>query len=145
MGHRAPPPPYNPPADKPPLPAGWIPQWDDYYQRWFYVEEATGRSQWEAPGYEHAAAAGYGGDTRGHGSEQYGYGGYAVPYGGHGGYKGEYGHEGEYMEEKKKKKMSKGKILGAAAAGVAVGAIAGAVIAHEIGMFTLFFQVSSDT
>lgn len=28
-------PPYNPPADKPPIPSGWIPQWDDRSQRWY--------------------------------------------------------------------------------------------------------------
>lgn len=30
-----PPPPYNPPADKPPLPSGWTPCWDEHYQRWY--------------------------------------------------------------------------------------------------------------
>ncbi|KAH8884093.1 hypothetical protein GQ53DRAFT_752407 [Thozetella sp. PMI_491] len=42
---------YSPPADKPPIPAGWTPEWDDRYQRWYYVHEASGRSQWVAPGY----------------------------------------------------------------------------------------------
>jgi hypothetical protein len=28
-----------------------VPQWDDHYQRWFYHDTTTGRSQWEAPGY----------------------------------------------------------------------------------------------
>ena len=31
---------------------GWAPCWDDEYERWYYVEEATGRAQWEAPGFE---------------------------------------------------------------------------------------------
>lgn len=30
-----PPPPYTPPADKPPIPAGWTPRWDDHHQRWY--------------------------------------------------------------------------------------------------------------
>jgi hypothetical protein len=30
-----PPPPYNPPADKPPLPSGWVSRWDERNQRWY--------------------------------------------------------------------------------------------------------------
>ncbi|KAL2163181.1 hypothetical protein VTH06DRAFT_5237, partial [Thermothelomyces fergusii] len=61
-----PPPPYNPPADKPPIPSGWKPCWDDHYQRWFYVEEHSGRSQWEAPGYEQSYRPPPENDNRGH-------------------------------------------------------------------------------
>jgi hypothetical protein len=30
-----PPPPYSPPADKPPLPSGWVSRWDERNQRWY--------------------------------------------------------------------------------------------------------------
>jgi hypothetical protein len=33
----------------PPLPAGWISKWDPRYQRMYYVEMASGMSQWELP------------------------------------------------------------------------------------------------
>ncbi|KAJ3284736.1 hypothetical protein HDU79_007890 [Rhizoclosmatium sp. JEL0117] len=38
-----------PPPQQPMLPPGWIAQWNAQYQRNFYVETATGKSQWEAP------------------------------------------------------------------------------------------------
>lgn len=50
QGQYAPQPNYQPPSNKPPLPQGWVAQFDQQYQRWFYVEIASGRSQWEAPG-----------------------------------------------------------------------------------------------
>lgn len=89
------------------------------------VEEATGRSQWEAPGFDHSAYRGSGDDNRGHDSAPSGYpayggGGYdSYPSGGHGG-------------EPKKEKSGKGGMLLGAAGGLAVGAVAGAVIAHEL-------------
>lgn len=54
QGYQSSPPPqpsYQPPGDKPPLPQGWLPLFDHHHQRWYYVEQATGRSQWEVPGY----------------------------------------------------------------------------------------------
>lgn len=33
----------------PSVPAGWVAQWNQQYQRWFYVDQASGRSQWEHP------------------------------------------------------------------------------------------------
>lgn len=120
-----PPPPYTPPSDKPPIPSGWTPRWDDQYQRWYYVEEATGRSQWEAPGFDHSAYRGVG-DSPG------GYAPLPVPYGapspGSGGY-GQSG-QGEYRGDHKEKKGHSGMLY--AAGGLAVGAVAGAVIAHEL-------------
>ncbi|KAI0891074.1 hypothetical protein F4806DRAFT_337046 [Annulohypoxylon nitens] len=150
---------YSPPPDKPPIPSGWVPQYDQQYQRWYYYEQATGRSQWEAPGYH---AGGHSGEDRGYGepgysshnapSGGYGYssheshgGGYGS-YGGHGeqsshGYKDDdlaYGHysgegRGEHGgEEKKKKKGGHGGLLLGAAGGLAVGAIGGALIANAL-------------
>ncbi|KAK4129830.1 hypothetical protein N657DRAFT_661042 [Parathielavia appendiculata] len=127
-----PPPTYTPPSDKPPIPSGWTPRWDDQYQRWYYVEEATGRSQWEAPGFDHSA---YRGDNRGgygpqtpYGAPSPGYDSHGVPSAG--GYD-QTGH-GEYRgDHKEDKKGHSGMLLGAAG-GLAVGAVAGAVIAHEL-------------
>ncbi|ETI29584.1 hypothetical protein G647_02037 [Cladophialophora carrionii CBS 160.54] len=39
----------SPPPSGPPLPPGWIAQWDQNSQRYYYVEQATGRTQWEPP------------------------------------------------------------------------------------------------
>ncbi|KAJ5183201.1 hypothetical protein N7492_000817 [Penicillium capsulatum] len=42
---------YAPPPGPPPpsVPEGWKAQYDERYQTWFYVNIATGKSQWEAP------------------------------------------------------------------------------------------------
>lgn len=46
----APPPPSSgAPPGQPQLPPGWISQWDQNSQRYYYVEQATGRTQWDAP------------------------------------------------------------------------------------------------
>ncbi|KAI6093306.1 hypothetical protein F4821DRAFT_78672 [Hypoxylon rubiginosum] len=131
---------YAPPSDKPPIPAGWIPQFDQQYQRWYYYEEATGRSQWEAPGY-HAGSLG---EDRGYGSHGesshgapapgYGYSSHdSHGYGGHG--ESGYGHSGEshgeYRGEEKKKKDHSGLMMGAVG-GLAVGAIGGALLADAL-------------
>ena len=31
------------------MPPGWHAQWDGNQNRWYYVEQATGRSQWDPP------------------------------------------------------------------------------------------------
>ncbi|KAI0462160.1 hypothetical protein LJB42_004248 [Komagataella kurtzmanii] len=41
----------------PTLPEGWVAEWDEEYQRYFYVNTATGASQWEVPAQEKAAHA----------------------------------------------------------------------------------------
>ncbi|KAL4974365.1 hypothetical protein BDW66DRAFT_88422 [Aspergillus desertorum] len=39
-----------PPGPPPPsVPEGWATQYDDNYKQWFFVNLATGRSQWEPP------------------------------------------------------------------------------------------------
>lgn len=124
---------YNPPSDKPRIPSGWSPQWDAHYERWYYVEQATGRAQWEAPGYSPPAQDH---DARGYPSEHSG--GYGSSSGGGGGgYYGEqgYGHGdggggGEVYSEKKS--SSSGMLLGAAG-GLAVGAIGGALLHEALG------------
>jgi hypothetical protein len=47
---------YAAPVQGPPLPPGWISQVDGATGRTFFVNTATGRSQWEPPGY---SAGGY--------------------------------------------------------------------------------------
>ncbi|EEU45249.1 uncharacterized protein NECHADRAFT_93840 [Fusarium vanettenii 77-13-4] len=89
--YAAPPQPqYQPPSDKPPLPEGWTAQFDQQHQRWYYVEVATGRTQWEAPG-QHAPPPAMVVVTEvllamaallamgGYGSPSPGYGGYGSP------------------------------------------------------------------
>lgn len=148
--YSSPPPPsqdpvYEHPSGKPPLPSGWIPQWDRQYQRWYYAEEATGRTQWEAPGAHGSDSRGWGssGDHANvsHGGPGYsGYGhesghntGHYETHGsGHGQYPSE-GH-GEYYEDGHvKEKKKKDNTLLYAAGGLAAGAIGGALIAQALG------------
>ncbi|KAK6088429.1 ww domain-containing protein [Seiridium cupressi] len=144
---------YRPPQDKPPIPRGWIPQWDQQHQRWFYVEEATGRSQWEAPGYDATRPPMPGADSRGHDSSygggvlspsSYGHydsshgggygGGYGGDHGGQGGYGGYSGDNGgaSYEQQKKEKGSSKSGMLLGAAGGLAVGGVGGALLADAL-------------
>lgn len=112
------------------LPPGWIQQWDQNSQRNFYVEQATGRTQWDppafspppgqygAPGYGAPAygAPGYSQDAnRGHGDSSYGLGVPGAPIGKQG--------------EKKKEKSNTGKLVAAGA----VGAIGGGILASQLG------------
>ncbi|KAL1959066.1 hypothetical protein VTO42DRAFT_3307 [Malbranchea cinnamomea] len=39
----------GPSAPPPTVPEGWLAQWESRSQRWYYVQRATGRSQWEVP------------------------------------------------------------------------------------------------
>ena len=43
---------YATPRDRPPLPSGWTPMFSAGSNRWYYVNKATGRTQWEAPAFE---------------------------------------------------------------------------------------------
>ena len=131
------------------LPPGWIQQWDQNSQRYFYVEQATGRTQWEPPAFSPPpggpfspppapyGAPGYGAPAHGapYGAPGYGHeanrghdGGYgAAPYGAPGGdYKGD---KGDKEKKKDKDKSNTGKLVAAGA----VGAIGGAVIASQLG------------
>lgn len=86
-----------------------MPQWDDHYQRWFYHDTATGRSQWEAPGYVPPRPL------------MPGAGGRSADDGGRGVYH-EYGGDGGYSDHKKTKGGHGGMLLGAAG-GLAAGAL----------------------
>ncbi|KAJ5178765.1 hypothetical protein N7492_001975 [Penicillium capsulatum] len=38
------------PSSPPPrMPEGWLPQWEGVQRKWYYVQRATGKSQWEIP------------------------------------------------------------------------------------------------
>lgn len=90
------------------LPPGWIKQWDSTSQRWYFVEQTTGRTQWEPPVL---LAQSYG--------EQNTY----PPTGGH--------YEQHHDSTMKAKGHS---TMGAAAGGLAVGAVGGALVGHALGM-----------
>lgn len=132
----SPAPPQGPPAPygaPPPMPPGWIQQWDQNSQRWFYIEQATGRSQWDPPAQHvqgpYAPPPGSGGhDERGlfgntHGGhDQHGYGGH--------GSHDSYGHGDHKDKDKKEKKGHSTAMLAAAGVG---GVAAGALIGHQLG------------
>lgn len=133
-------PPSHPPSSggPPQLPPGWISQWDPNSQRYYYLEQATGRTQWDPP-------------------QPYNQSGFApppmgAPNMGHDSYGGQQGQPtGYYSQEttqtfqdphgggmkevtqKTEKKSGKGGMLAAGAGGLAVGAVGGAVLAHEMG------------
>lgn len=114
-------PPQQYPPSGPQLPPGWISQWDLNSQRYYYLEQATGRTQWEAP-------------TGG------GWGGPPAPPGGAPGYYQSYGHampgvppvgghddhsRAYYGTNHQEKKGSgTGKLIAAGVGGAALGALA---------------------
>lgn len=123
-----------PPGPPPPLPAGWIQQWDSYNQRAFYVDQSSGNSQWEAP-YAPGSDASRGGPAGGYyQGGNAGYQDYAPPAGPPP--PGPSGGNQYYVEEKveEKKSSNTGKII----AGVAAGAVGGAILEHMWGTYYLF-------
>lgn len=61
------------------LPPGWIQQWDQSSQRYYYLEQTTGRSQWDLP-VEQAGGSGPSTSEYGYASTQgqnHGYQGYS--------------------------------------------------------------------
>ncbi|KAH9819367.1 DUF4870 domain-containing protein [Teratosphaeria destructans] len=126
----------RPPIENPPpLPAGWITQWDSARQRGFYFETATGRSQWELPGQGPSFAAAPYDANRGYDQHQYNQQGYQAgapgydPRGATGPYDANVGgHVSGYPpatveQVPKKKDHTKRNIALGAAAGVAGGAL----------------------
>jgi hypothetical protein len=131
------PPPVGPPAPMgapPPMPPGWIQQWDQNSQRWYYVEQATGRTQWDPPahlppgpyappptGAPYQAPSGHNeralfGNTQGHQGHDYTPTGAAT-------------NEKEKSKDKEKSKGHSTAMLAAAGVG---GIAAGAWIGHEL-------------
>ncbi|VUC32984.1 unnamed protein product [Clonostachys rosea] len=41
---------WAPPPGMPPLPAGWIAEWDNNYNAWYFANIESGTSQWQFPG-----------------------------------------------------------------------------------------------
>jgi hypothetical protein len=118
---------YGYPAPQPPpgyativLPPGWLSQFDIQAQRWFYINQATGGTTWESPN---------GGS---HGGYQDASRGYGEPYSQGPGYNNNSG-SGNYQGEPEKEKSDKSSMFLAAAGGLAVGAIGGALIANALG------------
>ncbi|KAJ5344294.1 uncharacterized protein N7506_002659 [Penicillium brevicompactum] len=128
--YSAPPPQARPPTGAPHLlcPREWEPS----ARRAFWVEQATGRAQWEQPPYQ-PAYAGYDDGSRSvppPGPPQGGY--YAPPPGPP---PVPYDNRPDYYQSQEqapeKKSSNAGKYLAAGAAGLAVGGLAGAFIEHE--------------
>ncbi|KAL4767978.1 hypothetical protein BDW60DRAFT_135324 [Aspergillus nidulans var. acristatus] len=131
--YERPPPSARPPSyPPPPLPIGWIQEWEPRARRAFYIETATGRSEWTLP-----ADVSYGEASRSGPGEYYAsppppapayppqeYGAPAYP-------PQDQGYGGEYQKEEKKHSDT-GKLLAAGAAGLAIGAVGGAILGHEL-------------
>ena len=118
------------------MPPGWVQQWDQNSQRWYYVEQATGRTQWDppsnlppgpyappAPNAPYVAGAGHDerglfGNTHGHSGHDYNTapGAPADPY--------------KPEKEKKDKGHSTAMLAAAGIGGIA----AGSWIGHELSM-----------
>lgn len=144
------------------MPPGWVAQFDQSSQRWFYIDQATGRSQWEPPAHAPPAQGPYapppsgppgapyghttGHDERGlfgasHDQSNHGYpsGGHSDPYAPHGGHGDPYGSHGDpygekgHGEKEKKEKKDKGHSTGMLAAAGVGGIAAGALIGASLG------------
>lgn len=134
------------------MPPGWHAQFDQNSQRWYYVEQATGRTQWDppahmpppqgpfappptgGPGAPYGPGAGHDerglfGNTHNQGYAQGGHDPYA--HGGHG-YEETKGDKKDKKDKKDKDKGHSTAMLAAAGVG---GLAAGALIGHELGEF----------
>ncbi|KAJ5198606.1 uncharacterized protein N7498_007723 [Penicillium cinerascens] len=118
-----------PPGPPPPLPAGWHQEWEPNMRRAFWVEDATGRAQWEPP-YGPPPDQGYYDGSRSVPPPEPQGGYYAPPPGPPGGYDNRGYDQGGYQPPQEKKSNA-GKYLAAGAAGLAMGGLAGAFIEHE--------------
>ncbi|OKL63749.1 hypothetical protein UA08_00733 [Talaromyces atroroseus] len=49
MAHDEPQDSAGPSSPPPPLPEGWLAQWEGVSRKWYFVQRATGKSQWEIP------------------------------------------------------------------------------------------------
>ncbi|KAL8768740.1 MAG: hypothetical protein Q9209_005158 [Squamulea sp. 1 TL-2023] len=124
-------------AGDPPLPPSWIAQWDQNSQRYYYLDQASGHTQWELPQPSYSSSPPPGFPPKAaHGRESHGQ---------HGAPGGVYSHETKHVVEdthggghketveKKEKKSGKGGMLAAGAGGLAVGAVGGAMVGHAMG------------
>ncbi|KAK7897946.1 hypothetical protein LTR67_004578 [Exophiala xenobiotica] len=105
----------------PQLPPGWIAQWDGNSQRWYYLEQATGRTQWELWNVPPGGPPEF--------QQGYGHAMLAVPYmQGHGEHSREY-YTDSGSGGQQKKGSGMGGMVAAGLGGAAIGAIAG----HALG------------
>jgi hypothetical protein len=117
------------PPQPPQVPYPWVARWDDRDQRWFFLNEQTGQTSWEAPssgGYQGGYSGGYSG-----GAPQQAY--YE---GGRGG-----ASQGGYYEQSVQQEEKKDHTMLYAGAGVAAGVVGGALLMHEgeeLRMFPFF-------
>lgn len=130
---------YGAPGGLPPtpqVPQGWQPLWDPVGNRWAYLEQYNSKVSWNVPTgpsypQQDDASRGMGGYGD-HGSG--GYPGGPSGYGAPGGYQqGGYG-QGGYQDPAKEKSDAKKNMMMGAAAGVAVGAVGGVLLANALGM-----------
>ncbi|KAL1849816.1 hypothetical protein Plec18170_007337 [Paecilomyces lecythidis] len=108
---------YGPPPPPQVYPP-WVARWDERESRYFFVNEQTGERTWQQPAQGGYGGGGYGG---GYGGQSYGGGEYRQQ-----SYGGEYRGE-SYQEERPKKDHS----MAYGAAGLAAGAVGGALLMHE--------------
>lgn len=113
------------------MPPGWTAQWDQSSQRWYYVEQGTGRTQWDPPsnlppgpyappGQNAPYVAGAGHDERGLFGNTHGHSGHD--------YNTAPGAPADPAQAKKDKGHSTAMLAAAGIGGVA----AGAWIGHEL-------------
>lgn len=105
------------------MPPGWITQWDQNSQRWYYVDQSTGRSQWDPPVHSPAPQGPYAPPPGTPTHDERGLFG-STPNGGH----------DSFGEHKEKKEKNKGHSTAAMAAAGIGGVAAGAWIGHELSM-----------
>ncbi|KAJ5118337.1 hypothetical protein N7526_009974 [Penicillium atrosanguineum] len=119
-----------PPGPPPPMPQGWHQEWEPNMRRAFWVEDATGRAQWEPP-YGGPPGQGYYDGSRSVPPPEPQGGYYAPPPGPPGGYD-QRGYDQGYQQPAEERKSNTGKYLAVGAGALAVGALGGAFIEHEI-------------
>ncbi|KAH7420069.1 hypothetical protein BKA64DRAFT_32696 [Cadophora sp. MPI-SDFR-AT-0126] len=126
---------YGTPGGLPPtpqVPQGWQPLWDPVGNRWAYLEQWNSKVNWNVPTGPSYPQQGYESNDASRGMG--GYGDHGAP-GGYGGYQQGY-QQGGYQDPAKAKDDSKKNMMMGAAAGVAVGAVGGVLLANALGMVT---------
>ena len=122
----APPPPQGH-GGGPPCPPGWHAQWDPNSQRYYYVEQATGRTTWDLP---HQGQTDYRAAPPPPGDAGLSY----PPYG------GQAQHGMKDLPEGEKKKKDNSMLYGVG--GLAAGALVGGIVAHEMSKLAVVCDIS---
>ncbi|KAI9371756.1 hypothetical protein BJX61DRAFT_11952 [Aspergillus egyptiacus] len=125
-GYGSRPPPLPPPNyPPPPLPMGWVQVWEPRACRAYFAETATGRTEWTLPHDVMNSSPG---------GNNYALAPVPPQEGGYGQYpngdpEGQAREEGDEDEEKKSDRK---KLFAAGAVGLALGAVGGAILGHEL-------------